>query len=156
MFNNLLDIDLAPALPYTTVEPDEITHSEGRREPILPWPSKLPLELALGAETPEEVLLRYNISEETYLQWATMPAFRRALAEAAKEVRENGLSFRVLCQGIAADFLPVLDQKLHAQDVKFGEKLDAFKHLTKLAGLEPKEVKDDNRSANLVQININI
>lgn len=126
------------------------------RDSMTPWPSKLPLDLALGAESEEQILLRHNVSQDDYVRWAMTPAFRRALAEAAKDVREQGLSFKLLCQGIAMDFLPELDSKLHDPTVGFAAKMDAFKQITELAGLKIKEEKAPQQNANLVQININI
>ncbi len=152
-----LDLGFTPTMPaYQVAQLCDDYPLSGARDPLTPWPAKLPLELALGAEPQEAVLLRLNVSEDDFCRWALMPAFRRALAEAAKVVREEGLTFRMLCQGIAQDFLPVLDQKLHDPDVGFSAKLDAFKYVSKLGGLEPKEVKETQSTGNMVNIQINL
>ena len=78
------------------------------------------------------------------------------MAEAARDVREQGLTFKLLCQSIAQDFLQELDACMHDKTIGFANRLDAFKTISKLAGLEPKDVKDQNTGANLVQININL
>lgn len=126
------------------------------RSPLIPWPSNLPRELAMGGDSTEEILMRNGLTDEDYLRFSAMPAFRRALSDAAKEVREGGASFRVLCHGIALDFLPVLDEKLHDPTVALAQKLDAFKHVVKLAGLEPKEDKGSTGGAPQVNIQINL
>lgn len=137
--------------------PEEITNYPTLREPLTPWPSRLPTEIALGADSLENILMRHDATEEDYINWAMMPAFRRALAEAAKDVRENGLTFKGLCRGIAEDFLPELDQKLHDKLVPFAQKLDALKSIVRWAGLEPKEDKNlAAQSQNLVNIQINL
>ncbi len=85
-----------------------------------------------------------------------MPALRRALSDADKTVRDDGLQFRVLCQGIALDFLPLLDNALHDEKVSLTTKLDALKSIVTWAGLAPKEEKVQGTQANQVNIQINL
>lgn len=153
VFDDMFD-DEAPAenLPIER-EPQ----GEAERKHITPWPAKLPLDLALGAESPEQTLLRHNVKIEDYTRWTGMIAFRRALADAAKDVHEQGLTFKLQCSGIAQDFLEVIDQHLHDERTGFGAKMDAFKTITKLAGLEPKDAsKETGTGAGLVNIQINL
>ena len=127
------------------------------RKPLTPWPPSLPVEIALGADSMDNILLRNGVTEEEDVGGTLTPAFRRALAEAAKDIRENGLTFRGLCRGIAEDFLPELDQKLHDKLIPFAQKLDALKSVVKWAGLEPKEEKAvASANSNLVNIQINL
>ena len=140
-------------LPMVPEEP--LTPPAPRTSPH-PWPPRLPLDLALGAESQTQILDRYGISDDDFTRWALTPAFRRAVAEAARDVREQGLTFKLLCQSIAQDFLQELDSCMHDKTIGFANRLDAFKTISKLAGLEPKDVKDQNTGANLVQININL
>lgn len=123
---------------------------------LTPWPPGLPRELAMGGESPEEIMNRCGVSEADYIKWAAMPAFRRALSDAAKEVREQGASFKILCQGIALDFLPVLDQQLHNDRVPLALKIDALKKIVEWSGLAPREEKVQQGSANMVNIQINL
>lgn len=126
------------------------------RNPITPWPAKLPLELALGGAPVEEIFLRCGVENDEYLKWATMPAFRKALSDAAAQVRDQGASFRVLCHGIAMDFLPTLDAKLHDETIGLPVKVDILKKIVQWAGLEPKEEKVPPGQANMVNIQINM
>lgn len=164
-----LDIPLIPeldvALPVQTIDntlfnvddfSDDDPNLPARREPVTPWPAKLPFDLALGVEPPEQIFLRYNISPEEYQSWVKTIAFRRALAEASKTVGEQGLSFKVLCQGIAHDFLSVIDTHLHDESTGFSTRMDAFKTVTRLAGLEPKTEKTDAGDSKMVNIQINL
>lgn len=123
---------------------------------LTPWPPSLPRELAMGGDSPENILERCGVKETDYIRWATMPSFRKALSDAAAEVREHGASWRVLCQGIAMDFLPTLDQKLHDTTVPLALKLDALKQIVRWAGLEPKEDKAAGTTANAINIQINL
>jgi len=133
-------------LPATTAAP-----------PLTPWPTRLPIDLAMGVETHEQVLLRHGVSAEDYQQWAMTLAFRRVIAEAAKEVRDNGLTFKRMCAAIAEDFLGEIDAKLHDPELGFVTKMDTFKTVAKLGGLEPKEDKAaTSQNANMVNIQINL
>ena len=127
------------------------------RNPLTPWPARLPFDLALGGEPQNDTLARHGVTEDDYVKWALMPSFRRALAAAAKEIRDDGVTFKRICASIAEDFLPELDARLHDKVVPFAQKLDAFKTVTRLAGLEPKEEKGPaNQNSNLVNIQINL
>lgn len=156
-------VEFSPADPSTYIDlttkfydPFNDTPSEPAYvSNIIPWPPNLPLELALGGD-PEETLQRFNVTEEEYAKWATMPAFRRALSEASKQVREQGLTFKVLCQGIALDFLPTLDQKLHDPSVPFAQRHAALKDVVRWGGLEPKDEKIAATTGNMVNIQINL
>ena len=136
--------------------PEESTTLPSTRTSPHPWPPRLPLDLALGAESQDQILDRYSISNDDFARWALTPAFRRAVAEAARDVREQGLTFKLLCQSIAQDFLQELDACMHDKTIGFANRLDAFKTISKLAGLEPKDTKEQSTGANLVQININL
>lgn len=136
---------------YDLDQPYPVTSTS--RPSLTPWPSNLPRELAMGGDTAENILERCGCSEADYVAWAQLPAFRMALSDAAKEVREHGASWRLLCQGIAMDFLPVLDTKLHDPLVPLALKLDALKQIVKWAGLEPKEEKA-GAATGVPQINI--
>ena len=136
--------------------PEESAAPPSARTSPHPWPPRLPLDLALGAESQDQILDRYSISNDDFARWALTPAFRRAVAEAARDVREQGLTFKLLCQSIAQDFLQELDACMHDKTIGFANRLDAFKTISKLAGLEPKDTKEQSTGANLVQININL
>ena len=159
-----LDFGFTPA-PALVAEPHQFTtlpyqddtpNFPALRNPLTPWPARLPFEIAMGGAPIEEIFLRNNITEAEYQQWATMPSFRRALSDAGKEVLDSGASWRVLCHGIAMDFLPTLDQKLHDPTVALTTKIDVLKKIVQWAGLEPKEEKTQNQNQNMVNIQINL
>lgn len=127
-----------------------------RASSLPPWPPNLPRELALGGESIEATLTRCGCTEADYFKWAAIPAFRREISDANKELAENGTSFKMLCRGIAKDFLPVLDQKLHDPCVPLALKADIFKYVTKVGGLEPKEEKGPSGGGTTVAIQINL
>jgi hypothetical protein len=123
---------------------------------VTPWPTKLPFELALGGEPTLTTLDRYGVTEDEYARWSLMPAFRHALSDAMKEMRENGVSFKRMCAVIAEDYLAELDKSLHDPHIGFALKLNAFNAVTKLGGLEPVMQKETPNTANMVNIQINL
>ena len=70
-----LILPMVPEEEYTLPAPRTSPH---------PWPPRLPLDLALGAESQQQILDRYSISDDDFTRWALTPAFRRAVAEAAR------------------------------------------------------------------------
>lgn len=151
-----LNFDAPPKNAFIPMVCDPEDYPPAQRQPITPWPVKLPLELALGGEPTLAILERNDVTEDEYAKWSLMPAFRRALSEAMKEMREQGVSFKRMCAVIAEDYLTELDRSLHDPHIGFALKLSAFNAVTKLGGLEPQPVKEAPSMANAVQININL
>ena len=140
-----------PMLPqvYSEEAPEEA-------KAMSPWPPKLPLELALGAEKEEDIILRYNIPPERYLLFKQLPAFRRDLADAQKVVREQGLTFKLKCATMAEEFLEEIYLDIFDSRVGLGTKHDIFKTVTRLAELEPKESKAVEQGLHAPTVNIQI
>lgn len=124
---------------------------------LLPWPARLPMELALGAEEIDDILLRYEITPERFNTLKHMLPFRRALADAQKQVRDEGLSFKLVCGRMASEFLE--DIYVHFFDPRTGitTKHDLLKSVVRYAGLEPEpKAKDASQGAVQVAIQINL
>jgi hypothetical protein len=148
---NYTSVDLLPEPPEDDLLPARYN------PPLIPWPVKLPIDLALGGEPTEDTLARFEVTQSDYDRWLAMPAFRKALSDASKEIRENGVTFKRLCGRIAEDYLGELDTALHDPKVGLALKLSAFNTITKLAGLDPKDEKtDSSKNNNLVNIQINL
>jgi hypothetical protein len=119
------------------------------------WPAQLPVAIALGLEDIHSILSRFDISEERYELLKPVPAFRKAMAEAQRDVREQGHTFKLKCKGIAEDFLDSLYLELHNPRVGLSTKVDVFKYLTRIAGLEP-QAQSAQQGGNAPQVNIQI
>lgn len=121
------------------------------------WPPQLPVALALQVEDLDQILDRFNLTPERFALLQPLPAFRKAVAEAEKEVRETGHTFKLKCKGIAEDFLDSLYLSLHDDSVGLTTKVDVFKYLVKMGGLEPVPIKEaSGPTGTAVQININL
>lgn len=145
---------------YAVDSPQPLTPLEvlpPRGSAMLPWPARLPMELALGAEEVDDILLRYEITPERFNTLKHMLPFRRALAEAHKQVRDEGLSFKLVCGRMASEFLE--DIYVHFFDSRTGitTKHDLLKSVVRYAGLEPEpKAKEANQGAVQVAIQINL
>lgn len=124
---------------------------------ISEWPAQLPVALALGLEDLPTILSRFDITEERFAALAPVPAFRKAVSEAQREVREKGHSFKLKSRMIAEDYLDTLYTELHNPRVGFGTKFDVFKYLVKIAELEPIPVAaQQGNTAQAMNIQINL
>jgi len=121
------------------------------------WPAQLPVALAMDLEDESQILARFGISPERFNLLKPLPAFRKALAEAQRDLRENGHTFKLKARGIAEDYLDQLYLDLHNPTVGITTKVDVFKYLTKVGGLEPLPQKEAPIAAgNPIQIIINL
>ena len=121
------------------------------------WPAQFPVALAMQVEDIPAILARFEITPERFELLKPLPAFRKAVAEAQRDVREQGHGFRLKCRGIAEDFLDTLYFALQDSTVGLSTKIDVFKYITKMGGLEPVPVPATAASSAVaVQININI
>lgn len=105
--------------------------------PLSEWPAQLPIALALQVEDIPAILDRFGITPERFELLKPLPAFRKAVAEAQRDVREQGHTFKLKCKAIAEDFLDTLYLELQSDSVGLSTKVDVFKYLTKMGGLEP-------------------
>lgn len=123
---------------------------------LTPWPAKLPLELALNNEPLADTLARLNVTPENYARFCDMPAFRRALSDAAANLRDNGLQFTTICQGIAMEALPFFDQMLQNPDLPPTLRVTMMDKVVTWGKLLPKEEKasaGDNQNTVNIQFN---
>lgn len=121
------------------------------------WPAQLPVALALEVEDIPSILDRFGITPERFELLRPLPAFRKAVAEAQRDVREQGHTFKLKCKGIAEDFLDTLYHELQNPQVGLSTKVDVFKYLTKMGGLEPvAAVASTQSNMPVVQIQINL
>lgn len=115
---------------------------------------QLACELALGMDDPEVVFARYGYTPAQALEFTETPAFEAMLARIGKEVRENGLSFRTKARVIAEELLPHAFQMATDPLTSSSTRATLIQWVTKVAGLEPKEAKDDGRSGGGLNLTI--
>ena len=98
---------------------------------------RLAYELALRMEPAEETFARYGYDEAAAIALMESPAFSGLLDRTAKDVQENGLSFKAKARAQAEDLLA------HSYDLatdplcSAAVRADLIKWTAKVAGLEP-------------------
>lgn len=109
--------------------------------PALDLNPKFVLELAAGMEDPDALARRYNLTDTGWAQLRDDNNFQKVVEAKRTELQKSGYTFR-LKAALAAESL-LDDIYLGAKDIdaSLSAKLEAFKYLTKLGGLEPKEDK---------------
>ena len=109
--------------------------------PALDLNPKFILELAAGMEDPDELARRYHLTDAGWASLKTDDNFQKVVEAKRAELQKSGYTFR-LKAALAAESL-LDDIYLGAKDIdaSLSAKLEAFKYLTKLGGLEPKEDK---------------
>jgi hypothetical protein len=119
-----------------------------------PWPNRLAFDIALG-DDPEEARLHYELSEDEFLRIIHHPAFRKEVADHARDIRENGISFKSKARLFAETYLAEVDEIVGNREIGATIRLDAIKSVVKWAGLEPQATKNAEASTQ-PQFNIQI
>ena len=121
------------------------------------WPQGLVVDLALGIDSLEDVLLRFNVEPAHWLALQDNRAFRIDLARTRKEISESGLSFKRKAATQAEMYLSKMDALMDDDDVSPATKHTIFRSMTALGELEPKKERDDSVGSGMafnIQINM--
>jgi hypothetical protein len=121
-----------------------------------PWPPSLPLELALEPGKEEEVLNRYNMTDEQLTVLLASNAFKVAYQNARKMVSEEGMSFKMKARVLAEQHLTTMDDLICAPTTSASTKGALIDKLVKWADLEPQNKKDSSGNSQAVNIQINL
>ena len=120
------------------------------------WDPRLIIDLNLGLDPLEDILLRYNLTPAQLETLNNNPVFRKDLNITAREMREGGVSFARKAATQAESYLEVLDEIVNDARVPASTRLAGIKDVVKWGGLEPKDEKEKgNGGGGGVQIQIN-
>lgn len=120
-----------------------------------PWDPRLVMDLAIGVDGLDDILLRYGLTQEDYDALTTVPTFRRELSTTLRELRENGVTFIKKAKIQAESYLVDLDDMVQDKNVPAATRLDAIKSIVKWGGLEPKDTKTEQAQGVTVNLQIN-
>jgi hypothetical protein len=109
--------------------------------PILNLDPKFVLELAAGLEDPDKIATRYAYQPDAWQSLKNDEHFRKVVEAKRTELQKSGYTFRLKAALAAEDLLDDVYIGAKSIDASLASKLEAFKYLTKLGGLEPKEDK---------------
>ena len=120
-----------------------------------PWDPRLILDLAIGLDDLPTILTRYELSEREFNLLSDTPLFRRDLAMAMREVRENGASFSCKARFQAESYLAVMDEMVYDLSTPANVRLETIRSAVRWGRLEPKEDKESGVGASAINIQIN-
>jgi len=123
---------------------------------VPPWTPALVFDVALGLEGIETILSRHDLTEAAWEHINSHPLFHRQVGVQARELSENGVSFRAKAKVQAEMYLVDLDHMISSPTTDQKVKLDAIKYVTKVADLEPRADKTESNGAPQVNIQINL
>ena len=104
----------------------------------LGWPPSLPLELALRQQPVREICAAYGIDKTEYDRLRDDPAFRRAVAEAAETLKEDGASFKLKARAQSEELLKTSWALIHKplDEVSASVKAQLIMFTVRCAGLD--------------------
>ena len=123
--------------------------------PTCQWDPRLVLDLAIAVDDLSVILARYDLTEAEFNLLSDTPVFRRELALAMRDARENGVGFQVKAKIQAESYLSVLDALVYDNNTPASVRLECIRSAVQWGALLPKEAKADS-TQNATQINVNI
>lgn len=144
-----IDLDLIPHAP----EPVPADPS------AMSWPATLPIEVAMGMASTEDICEAYNLTEDEFATLRLHPAFVLEVAAAADVLKQEGMSFHMKNRLQAEALLPRLWQMTHASydDVPPNVQADLLKFAIRCAGFDRSKDQAANAQAGpslAIQINL--
>ena len=123
----------------------------------LEYHPSLPHDVAMAMSDEEMELVRqkYDYTPETFSYLMERPDFRRELADWQRRFITEGNSFKLKLRAMAEDFLPTMHKIMHSELSAPSVKVDAFKYITRVSGLEPPKDESGGKDSG-AKITINI
>lgn len=143
---DIFDMAVTAAPESTTTLPERTTYK---------WDPRLIADLALGLDSTQEVLDRYELSHEQYDKLSQNPSFRHELALMIKELNENGTTFHSTARVQAMSYLEIVDEIVNNTLTPAATRLSAIKDTVRWGKLEPKEDKSAGDNGNTINLQIN-
>lgn len=118
------------AVPATVVVPDDPA--------ALGWPTTLPLEIAMGEHSPQDICESYGISREEWRALIDNERFALAVEEAVDMLSQEGAMFKTKLRAQAEGYLPRMWALAHASNeaVPARVQADIMMFAIKAAGLD--------------------
>lgn len=117
------------------------------------WVSDLAFEVALGYYTPEELQIKFDLSDTDLDAAQRLPQFQRAVTNYRREIDEDGTEFKLKARKLASELLPELATIAADGQASHKDRIDAIREMAKLAGYGKEDAKSPN-GAEGFQVNI--
>ena len=120
------------------------------------WVEEMAFEVALGYFTPEDLQLKYDLTESHYNHITTLPAFKKATADYRREIDDEGIAFRLRARKCAEDILEELYSMAFDQTLDAKDRLKAMEMMCKYAGFETHKQEGDGGVKLQIFTNLNL
>lgn len=115
---------------------------------------RMAVELALHMDDAESIFASYHYTPDQAAELLESPAFVALLERVTKEVREQGLSFRMKARAIAEDLLPHAYEMATDASCSAAVRADLIKWASKVGDLDPKPTKDEGKTGGGLTLSI--
>jgi len=115
---------------------------------------RLAIELALNMDDAEAIFRGYQYTPDEAAVLIESPAFVLLLERVTKDLRENGVTFKAKIKALAEEWLPYAHDIVTDPLAPTSERGKLIQWAAKLAGHEPKEIKDDSRTGGGLTLSI--
>jgi len=144
-----------PGAPHDLLlSPSTLQTLSPARHGVNQWDPRFILDLAIGIDSMPEILDRYSITPAEFDALSQTQVFRKELALAIRDARENGLSFAQKAKVQAESYLEVMDQLVYDVSTPASTRLETIRSMVKWGRLEV--VEKEGGGTNAQQINISI
>ena len=135
--------------------PPVVFRPQGQPKSTNLYDPRMILDLAIAVDDITVILPRYGLTEAEFNLLSETPVFRRELAMAMREARENGLPFANKAKYQAESYLEVLDELVYSAETPASVRLEAIRSTVKWARLEVEKGAETGSNAPAISININ-
>ncbi len=105
---------------------------------VAPWSRALIVDLCLTPDKLGAVLAKHGLTLAEFAAIQSNPAFKIEMDEVRAATAKSGHTFQQKVQSIADGALPNMASLMESEYTPPAVRADLFKHITKLAGYEPK------------------
>lgn len=108
------------------------------------WVADLAFEVALGYYSPEELQLRFDLTDVQYASAQRLPEFQKAVSAYRREIDEAGTEFKLKARKLASELLPELAVIAADEEASHKDRIEAIREMCKLAGYGKEDAKQPN------------
>jgi hypothetical protein len=116
------------------------------------WVADLAFEVALGYYSPEELQLKFELSDVQYDSACRLPEFQKAVSGYRREIDEQGTEFKLKARKLASELLPELAFIAADDTASHADRISAIREMCRLAGYGKEETAGSQQAP--FQINI--
>jgi hypothetical protein len=123
-------------------DPEPVEYDEQPDRPVIEarWPPSLVLDIALEAHDLDELLVKYDLTQEQLDKLYGVEQFRRELIHTRAELTRTGSSFRSHARVLAEAHLSTMNDLMNDPHTPAQTKMTIWQSFVKFAALEPEKI----------------